>query len=173
MDKYFFQKLGRIIEFFLFEKIHYILILIFAFFVFFSLFKLIILPEIAIYKAKNIKNIQSSCLYLISEHASEQGRTKVVEIDGTKYHTNGHTLYYYFLFHDEKKKFPFYHKNKYYQGDSLFWDKIVINKHTCYEIKYIKVLDFIIIDFIYLYDFQIPKEFQSYEFQPIQLKKIN
>lgn len=166
------KKLEKFIDFYLYNQMYMVIIIFLLFFSYLTL-KLFLFPEIAIHQAKNPNNIQSSCLYLISEHYSKQGIKKVVEINGRKYQTDGYTLDWSFLFREKEKQFPFYHKNKHYHGQSLFWDKIVINKHTCYEIKYIKVLDFIIIDFIYLYDFQIPKEFQSYEFQPIQLKKVN
>lgn len=161
-----YKKIKKIIIIHL-ENPLYLLMLLFIFISTYLLLRLFLLPEVAIYKAKNPNNIQSSCLYLISEHRSKQGRKKVIEIDGNKYHTDSMKLNEYLFFRKYEKQFPFYHKNKYFQGNSIFWDKIVTKKNICYEIKYIKIFDF-----IYIYDFEMPNEFRSYNFQPIQLKKI-
>lgn len=166
------SKISRFLDWFFVEKIQYPLMLMFAFWVCYLVFRLVLLPEIAVRKAKNLNNIQSSCLYLISEHYSKQGIKKVVEINGKIYHTDGSTLNLGYLYGQEQQ-FPFYYKDKKYYGGSLFWDKIATQTNTCYEIQYISILNLIGIDFIYLYDFEVPKKFQSDNFKSIQIRKAN
>lgn len=170
--------LEKIVDFFYWlfvEKIHYVLLSIFVFWGFYIVFQLSIIPRIATSKAKNISNIQSSCLYLVSKYYSRQGVQRVVEVNGKKYHADGSRLDWGYLpFYEKEEQFPFYYKNKtYFNGDSFFWDKIVTDKNMCYEVKYITVLDLFFIDFIYLYDFEIPKKFQSNDFKPVQINRAN
>lgn len=168
------RKIEKIIDFYIYNQI-YILVIIFLLYFSYLLLDWFLFPEIAIYQAKNPNNIKTSCLYLVSTHHSKQGVKKVVEIDGRKYQTDGYTLNWSLAFQNKEKQFPFYHKNKFYNGDgeSLFWNKIIINQNTCYEVKFIRIFDLLLVDVIYLYDFEIPKEFQLYHLQPIQIKKVN
>lgn len=168
--------MGKAIEkmiIFIGERVLIFLIVYFMLVICFFILKFTALSQLAIYKAKNPTNIKSSCLYLLSTQYSKRGLIKNVAIDGEEYNNRGHTLTTYMLFQETEKQFPFYHKNDYSHGDNLFWNKIVQNQNTCYKVKYIKALDLIFIDFIYLYDFEIPKEFQSHHFKPIQIKKEN
>lgn len=158
---------------FIIKNTPFFLIVFFFIYILFFIIKFTLLSQIAIHKAKNSTNIKSSCLYLLSTQYSKRGLIKIVEIDKRTYNNKGHTLTGYMLFQETEKQFPFYHKNDYYNGNSLFWDNIVQNQNTCYKIKYIRVLDLIFIDFIYLYDFEIPKEFQNRNFKPIQIKKAS
>lgn len=166
------KKIEQFIDFYLHNQI-YMLIIMFLLYFSYILLDWFLFPEIAIHQAKNPNNIKTSCLYLVSTHHSKQGVKKVVEIAGRKYQTDGYTLNWSLAFQNKEKQFPFYHKNQFYNGESLFWNKIVINQDTCYEVKFIRIFDLFLIDVIYLYDFKIPKEFQHHHFQPIQIQKAN
>lgn len=156
------QKIERWAEFFLFEKIHYTLMLILAYFILVILFRIVIIPKLAVYRAENPENIKTACLFLLSkDYKYKKGWVHTVELDRTEYSTDEGILRWYLWY--EKEHFPFNRKA------NLFWDSAVTKKNKCYSVKYIQVnLGFT--EYIYLYDAEIPPEFYLKEHQPIRLE---
>lgn len=132
--------------------------------------KLVIAPEIGFYKAKNPKNIKTACLYRIKDVWRKQGITKkIFKVNGRTYDTESGSVPFSYI--NPSKKFPFAKKNKYIDyGKSIFWDEIATEKDKCYLVKYIKVYDLFFMDKIYLYDFEIPKDYQPKNHQPIKIE---
>lgn len=156
------QKIERLAEFFLFEKIHYTLMLIFAYFIIKTVFGIVILPKLTVYRAENPKNIETACLFLLSKaFIYKKGWVRTVELNRTEYSTDEGILRWHLWF--EKEHFPFSQKV------NLFWDRVVNEKNKCYSVKYIQV-DLGFTEYIYLYDAEIPPEFYLKEHQPIRLE---